>query len=410
MQWRRYADLAKQATSAWVDDRAPSMGAALSYYTVFSIAPLLLIVISLAGLFFSREAAQGAIVGQLSDLIGSAGAHGVEQLLRAVARPREGVIATVVGVVVLLVGATTVFAELEDDLNRIWKVPPKAQPSGLWGWLRARLLSIGMILAIGFLLLVSLAASAVLASLDRWSSDLLGSWRVIAWALNLAFSFGVVTAMFAIIYRYLPQTRIEWHDVGVGAVVTALLFTIGKYLIGLYIGKSAVASGFGAAGSLAVLLLWVYYSAQIFLLGAEFTAAYAHAYGSRRGETKPAAGVPQAAGPAGARTASSPSPAASSHGRGSQPSAAPVLPVASAALPAGASRMNLAGQPDAPVRRPSGTKPAGPKAWVKQLRHSPARQFAGSAALAAVAVLAFEWALERPARGRARWRLRLGRT
>lgn len=284
MKWRDHLDLAKCAAKGWVDDRASTMGAALSYYTVFSVAPLLLIAISVAGLVFGREAAEGAIVSQIGGLVGEKSAVAIQGMLQSVAKPKEGAIATLTGVLLLLVGATTVFAELQDDLNRIWKAPPKAVPSGLWGWLRSRLLSIGLIMAIGFLLLVSLAASAALEAVDTWSTSLFGGWTLVAQAVNQLFSYGMVTALFAIIYRWMPSVRIEWRDVVMGAAVTAALFTLGKYLIGLYIGKSAVASGFGAAGSLAVILVWVYYSAQIFLLGAEFTWAFAHRYGSRQHE------------------------------------------------------------------------------------------------------------------------------
>lgn len=296
--WR----LVKEAAAAWMEDRAPSMGAALSYYTVFSIAPLLLIVIAVAGLVFGTEAAQGAIVAQLQGLLGDGGARTIQELLRSVSEPKEGVAATIVGAVLLLIGATTVFAELQVALDRVWEVPERARPSGLWGFLRARLLSFGMILGIGFLLLVSLVISAAISALGNWWGPLFGGWETLAHVVNFAASFALVTVMFALIYRFMPDVRIEWHDVWIGAAVTALLFTIGKTLIGLYIGKSSVASGFGAAGSLAVLLLWVYYSAQIFLLGAEFTWVYAHSYGSQQAQpakrpeahadTPPAAAVP----------------------------------------------------------------------------------------------------------------------
>jgi membrane protein len=312
MNAREYLGLVKQALNGWVDDRAASMGAALSYYSVFSVAPLLLIVISVAGLVFGREAAQGAIVAEIGDLVGQNAAHAIQGLLLSVAQPKEGVLATLTGLVLLVVGATTVFAELQDDLNRIWKAPKQAMPSGLWGWLRARLLSIGLIFAIGFLLLVSLAVSAAIAALGTWWGPWFGSWEVLAQAVNFIAGFAIVTALFAIIYRFMPQVHIQWRDVWVGAAVTALLFNIGKIGIGLYIGKSAVTSGFGAAGSLAVILLWVYYSAQIFLLGAEFTWAFAHAFGSRREQPVPevagaAPGVPQKPGrPAGAVPAAAP--------------------------------------------------------------------------------------------------------
>ena len=283
-------DLLKHAALGWRDDHASSMGAALSYYTVFSVAPLLLIVISLAGIFLGEEAARGAIVGQISGMVGETGAQAIETLVQNVAEPGKGVIGTLVGVLLLLVGATTVFAELQEDLNRIWKVPNVEPPGGLWGWMRARVLSIGLILAIGFLLLASLIVSAAIAALGNWSSAFLGTWETVARAIDMLLSFSIVTTLFALIYRFMPQVHIRWRDVWIGAAVTAFLFTIGKWLIGLYIGQSAVASGFGAAGSLAVLLVWLYYSAQIFLFGAEFTWASAHRFGSKKSElSNPAA-------------------------------------------------------------------------------------------------------------------------
>jgi membrane protein len=284
MNFKKGVSLVKEATNAWVEDRAASMGAALSYYSVFSVAPLLLIVIAVAGLVFGQDAAQGAVVGQLRGLLGESGAEIVQQMLKSVSEPKEGLVATLTGSVLLLVGATSVFAELQDDLDRVWKAPARAKPSGLWGWVRSRILSFGMILAFGFLLLVSLVVSAAISALGDWWGPMFGGWETLAQVINFLLSFGLVTAMFAFIYRFMPHVRIEWRDVWTGAGVTALLFTVGKLLIGLYIGKSSVASGFGAAGSLAVLLLWVYYSAQIFLLGAEFTWVYAHSYGSRRGK------------------------------------------------------------------------------------------------------------------------------
>jgi len=290
--------LVKDSAAGWVDDRAPSMGAALSYYTVFSIAPLLLIVIAVAGLVFGTDAAQGAIVEQLQGLLGERAAQTIQDVLRSVSEPKEGAIATIVGVVVLLIGATTVFAELRDDLDRVWKAPARAKPTGVWGWIRSRILSFGLILAFGFLMLVSLAASASIAALGKWWVPLFGGWEVFAQAVNFIVSFGLITVMFALIYRLMPHVSVQWRDVWVGSVVTALMFNAGKLLIGLYIGKSSVASGFGAAGSLAVLLLWVYYSAQVFLLGAEFTRVFAQTHGSMQpagAQAKPAAAQPPAA-------------------------------------------------------------------------------------------------------------------
>lgn len=287
--WTRIWTLIKDAASSFSEDYAPSMGAALAYYTMFSIAPLLFIVILLAGLVFGEEAASGEIFGQLRGLMGDQGAEAIQTMVQSVREPATGAIGTVISVVVLLIGATTVLAELQSALDRIWRSPARERVSGVWGLIRARLLSFGMILGIGFLLIVSLIASAALAALGKWWGPLLGDWETLAQALNLAISFGLFTTGFAMIYKYMPHTKIEWHDVWIGAAATALLFTIGKFLIGLYIGKSALASGFGAAGSIVVVLVWVYYSAQIFLFGAEFTWVYAHEFGSRRGQARPTA-------------------------------------------------------------------------------------------------------------------------
>ena len=281
--WR----LAKDAALSWRDDYAPSMGAALAYYTTFSAAPLILIVVSVAGLVFGQEAARGEIFAQLRGMIGEQGAVAVEGLLQSVAKPKDGMLATVIGVAVLLVGATSVFAELQDALDRIWRAPVRARSSGLWTLIRARVLSFGMILGIGFMLMVSLVVSAALSALGNWWAPVFGGWEPLLQGVNLLVSFVLITVIFALIYKIMPRAHVEWRDVWIGAAVTALLFSVGKSLIGLYIGRSGVTSGFGAAGSLAVLLVWVYYSAQIFLLGAEFTWVYAHSHGSRRGEVRP---------------------------------------------------------------------------------------------------------------------------
>jgi membrane protein len=273
----------RETFSAWAGDYAPSMGAALAYYTVFSIAPLLLIVISVAGLVFGEDAARGEIFDQLRELMGERGAGVVQEMLRSVNRPGEGLVAAAAGGLALLVGATTVFGELQASLDRIWEVKDEARSGGLWRMLRKRLMSFGMILGVGFLLTVSLLASAALAALATWWRPLFGNWLALAQLLNVALSFAMITAVFALIYKLVPSVQVAWRDVLIGALVTALLFSIGKYMIGLYIGRSAVASAFGAAGSLVVLLLWVYYSAQIFLFGAEFTWVYAHRHGSFRG-------------------------------------------------------------------------------------------------------------------------------
>jgi YihY family inner membrane protein len=271
----------KAAVKAWVDDYAPSMGAALSYYTLFSLAPLLIIVIAVAGMVFGQEAAQGEIVAQLRGIMGEEGAVAVEGMLKAAREPAKGVVATIVGIAMLLLGATVIFAELQSALDRIWRVPAAKEVSGIWHLLRTRLLSFGLVLGLGFLLVVSLVVSAVLAALGKWWGGWFDDWDVFLEILNFAVSFGIFTLLFAMIYKIMPRANIPWRDVWTGAAVTALLFTIGKVLIGLYLGKSSLASGFGAAGSLVVLIAWVYYAAQIFLFGAEYTWVYANRHGSR---------------------------------------------------------------------------------------------------------------------------------
>lgn len=271
--------LLRDAANAWVDDRAASMGAALSYYTLFSIAPLLLIVIAVAGMVFGETAAKGEIIAELSGMLGVEAAIAIQALLESANRPAAGLLATAFGLGALLIGATTVFGELQSALDRIWRAPPRPPASSVWDWLFVRLLSLGMILAIGFLLVVSLLASAGLAALQRWWAPFLSHADVInmglAQAVEFVASFSTITVAFALIYKLMPRVQVDWRDVGVGAVVTALLFTAGKSLIGAYIGASGVASPFGAAGSLVALLIWVYWSAQIFLFGAEFTRVFA---------------------------------------------------------------------------------------------------------------------------------------
>lgn len=274
--------LVKVAASAWIDDYAPSMGAALAYYTVFSLAPLLLIVISIAGLMFGADAARGEIFGQLRGLMGDDAAKAIEGILASVRKPSESISATVIGVAVLLVGATTVFGELQDALDRIWRAPAREKSAGLLSLLRARILSFGMIFGIAFLLMVSLVLGAVMAALGKWWGGYFGGWEMLAQIVNALLSLVLTTAVFAFIYKLMPRVKVRWHDVWLGAAVTALLFTVGKTLIGLYIGKTGVASGFGAAGSIVIVLVWVYYSAQIFLMGAEFTWVYAQTFGSMR--------------------------------------------------------------------------------------------------------------------------------
>jgi len=276
-EWWR---LVQHAFKGWSEDYAPSMGAALSYYSVFSLAPLLLIVISIAGLAFGDEVARGEVFAQIRGLMGDASAHAVEELLASLSKPSRGITSTLISAGALLIGATTVFGELQDALDRIWRAPMRERSGGLWGLLRSRLLSFGMILGIAFLLIVSLVASAAIAALGRWWSAAFGEWELLLQAVNALVGFGLTTAVFAMIYKLMPRVDVRWHDVWLGAATTALLFTIGRMLIWLYIGKSGIASGFGAAGSVAIIFVWVYYSAQIFLLGAEFTWVYANTFGS----------------------------------------------------------------------------------------------------------------------------------
>ncbi len=274
---RRYATF-----SSWLDDYAPSMGAALAYYTMFSIAPLLLIVISTAGLVFGEDAVRGELFGQLRELMGEQGAEAVQSLLKSVSKPEEGVAGTIIGVVLLVIGATTVFGELQNAFDRIWRVPGKEKKGGIWALVKSRLLSFGVVVGFGFLLLVSLVLSAAVAALGKWWEPLFSNFEMLATIVNFIFSLAVTIVGFAMLYKFMPKVKIHWRDVWAGAAVTALLFTVGKLLIGLYIGKSAISSGFGAAGSLVVLLVWVYYSAQIFLLGVEFTWIYSHTHGSQK--------------------------------------------------------------------------------------------------------------------------------
>jgi len=280
--------MVKESVTAWIDDFAPSMGASIAYYTAFSIAPLLIIVIAIAGLVWGQEAASGYLYAQLAGILGDEGTKAVQAMVASASNMKEGVLATVVGVALLVVGATTVFAELQSDLDRIWKAPAVKRDEGFWGMIRSRVLSLGLVVSIGFLLLVSLVVSAALAAFGKWWGSIFGEMEWLFHVLDFVVSIGVIAVMFALMYKILPRVKIAWHDVWIGAGVTALLFAIGKFLVGLYVGKTSVASSFGTAGSLAVLLVWVYYSAQIFLLGAEFTWVYAHRYGSRRGEEKPA--------------------------------------------------------------------------------------------------------------------------
>jgi len=274
---KELAHLFGRTVTSWMRDGAPSMGAALAFYTLFTMAPLLILVIILAGFFIGRDEAQQLLMTQLAGLLGDAGAAGVKSVLSAVRDEGKGIIASIVGTATLVLGATTVFAELRSDLDRIWQAKP-VKSSGAWKFIRSRLLSFGMVATIGFLLLVSLVVSAALS----YVGGLIGGGAIVLYVLDFAASLAVLTLLFAAIFKVLPSERIEWSDVWVGSAMTALLFWVGKFLIGLYLGKSTIASEFGAAGTLVLAIAWVYYSAQVFFLGAEFTREYSLAYGTHR--------------------------------------------------------------------------------------------------------------------------------
>jgi len=271
--------LIKATFREWSEDNAPRLGAALSYYTVFSLAPLLVLVIAVAAFFLGEEAAEGQIVEQLRGLLGTETASVVQTMLRSANRSDGGAIATAIGIATLLIGASGVMVELQAALDTVWKVIPKPdQP--VKRLVRTRLIALGLVLSMGFLLLVSLVLSSVLSWLAGWLGGVLPAWIALGFVLDYGLSIGVITLFFALIFKVLPDAKVSWRDVWIGALVTSLLFHVGKFAIGLYLGQASVASAFGAAGSLAVLLVWVYYSAQIVLLGAEFTRAYANQFGS----------------------------------------------------------------------------------------------------------------------------------
>ncbi|MEW6761474.1 MAG: YihY/virulence factor BrkB family protein [Pseudomonadota bacterium] len=267
------------AVTEWLEHRASSKGAALAFYTLFSLAPILVLVIAIAGFFYGAEAAQGQLLNELRGLVGKQGAETIQAILAGARNKEDGMFATIVAGVLLLVGATSVFSELKDSLDEIWDVP-QPKNAGFWDVVRTRLLSFGLILVLGFLLMVSLVVSAALAVVENFIG---GMWKeaavVMGWVAS-GISFLVIAILFGTIYKLLPRIHLSWHDVTIGALGTAAMFTLGKFGIGLYIGNSGAADSFGAAGSLIALLLWVYYSAQIFFLGAEFARQYALKLGS----------------------------------------------------------------------------------------------------------------------------------
>ncbi|MFL6232445.1 MAG: YihY/virulence factor BrkB family protein [Thermoanaerobaculia bacterium] len=272
--------LIKESFQEWQKDGALDLGAALAYYTIFSLAPLLLVALAVAGLLWDRGEIQGQLIAEIQGLMGPQGAQAVQTMLANAGQHGSGVIASILGVATILFGATGVFVQLQNALNRVWNV--EARPGlGIWSFVKTRLISFGMVLGIGFLLLVSLIISTAVSAVGKWATGLLPGSETLMQGLTFVVSFAFVTLLFAMMYKFLPDVEIGWRDVWIGAVVTALLFTLGKFLIGLYLGKSSIASTYGAAGSLVVVLLWIYYSSQILFLGAEFTQVYATHYGSQ---------------------------------------------------------------------------------------------------------------------------------
>lgn len=274
-------ELLRDAVVEWRDDDASSLAAALAYHTAFSLAPLLIIIFAVAGLFWKMEVIHGHFLAEVERLIGPDGAQLLADLVAYRTSEEEGILAVIVGVATLILGATGAFGQLRSALNRIWDVPKESLRSGLGALARSRILSFGIVLTVGFLLLVSLFLSAVVAALDEYARGIWPSVHYLLVALNFLFSVGLTTILFALLYKFLPDATVRWPDVWIGAGMTAVLFTVGKLLIGLYLGNSSITSTYGAAGSLAVILVWIYYSAQIFFFGAELTQVYANRYGSR---------------------------------------------------------------------------------------------------------------------------------
>jgi membrane protein len=285
---KAFLPLFKAAYDGWQKDKAPRLGAALSYYSIFSMAPLLIISIAMAGLFFGKEAVQGKLLHQIRTLVGSSGAEAIQSMLASAHKPSSGIVATIVGIVALILGASGAFGELQDALNTIWGKEPDAK-GGFWLAIRTRLTSFALVVSIGFLLLITLVISTVLGAMGEALQGIVPNtaYTFLLQGVNLVISFGVVMLLFAMIFKILPDVKIEWRDVWTGAAVTSFLFTIGKYLIGKYLGSAGITSAYGAAGSLVVILLWVYYSAQILFYGAEFTKAYAQRHGSHAGQVTP---------------------------------------------------------------------------------------------------------------------------
>jgi membrane protein len=281
-RWHDVQSVLSDSLTEWSKHNAPRLGASLAFYTLLSLTPLLLVAVSGAALVVGQHAAENQLIAQIYDLVGPQGAKAIEALLDGSRNTAHGVVATVLGLVTLLFGASAVLVELRDALNTIWEVTPQTRKGlqNLIDLAKERLFSFGLVLSVGFLLLVSLAVSAWISALGALSAAILPASAAALHIINVVVSFLIITGLFAAIYKVIPDARIEWHDVLLGAVVTSVLFTVGKLLIGLYLGRASFASSYGAAGSIVVLIVWVYYSSQIFFLGAEFTRAFANRYGS----------------------------------------------------------------------------------------------------------------------------------
>jgi membrane protein len=274
-------ELLKETFSEWSKDKASRLAAALAYYTIFSVGPLLLVIIAMVGLVFGEEAARGQIAGVLDRVVGRDSAELIQEIVKNAAKPGASIIATVIGVATLLLGAAGIFGQLQDALNTIWDVPPRER-GGILDMLKQRLPAFIMVLGVGLLLLASLLVNSTLAVLGDFLSNNLPGGSLLWQIVNFGISLGIMTLLFAMIYKVLPDTHVAWGDVWIGAAITALLFTLGQIALGFYLGIADVGSAYGAAGSLVSVLVWIYYSAQIFLFGAEFTQVYARMRGSRR--------------------------------------------------------------------------------------------------------------------------------
>jgi membrane protein len=277
---REWRDLFVQTASEWSEDKAPRLGAALAFYTALSMAPLLVISLRVAAIFFGDDAAAGEIERQAQAMMGQKGAEALQAMIENAHQENNGTLATVLGVLTLLVGASGVFGELQGSLNTIWEVQPKPG-RGVWGFIKDRFLSFAMVMGCTFLLLVSLVVSTAITAATKFTEGFGEEFHWLGMLINFVVSFVVITGIFALTFKMVPDVKVAWRDVWIGAVITALLFVIGKFGIGIYLGRSSMASSYGVAGSLIVFLVWVYYSAQIVFFGAEFTQVYANRYGRR---------------------------------------------------------------------------------------------------------------------------------